>query len=806
MRCNPKRWFWGLLPIAILSWIAIVNEHDRIEADLRVRASAALADHGLSQVAAFDGRDGVLSGEALDEAQAARALAAARGVWGVRVVEDRTRPLRKTESYIWSARLRGGTVKLAGFAPSEAARKAIVGVARAAFPNREIADRMKLARGEPAQGAWLGGVSFALEQLSLMRRGAIYLNGAGLAVAGVAETPAAYKKLKSALHENLPAGFQLASDKVMAPVVSPYRWEARISANQLVLSGYVPSEETREKIFRYAKAASPWMTLADRTEVAQGAPKDWARAVETGLDQLARLEDGGLIVRDMSLTLEGVTPDEASAERVRTALKKAAPAKFTVSADVRAKQHPVQPVSPFVTVIGALNGHIEIAGYSPSETLRAALLGAIASRLPGRRIEDKSRVAAGAPEGWRTCLGAGLAALSRIGGVGRLELTDRRLEISGRTENEAVARALPSEIAVEADGACEAVLRVDVIAPPEPRLTWRARRVDQGEIVLDGETPSAAIKADLARAAGALFQGVRVIDRMTVAPAPSRNWAGVAMAGLSQLARLRHGVAVVSQDKLTLHGEAANAGTVAAIRESLARDVPGGFEARDVLVVKSEADAAAEALDSAHKQAEAAEAERRRIEAADTARKLTDAAENARKQVAAAKDRDGRLAGEQAVRDAAAKKEPPASSPPDPEADRSHGPQTAANDRDFQAGECRELLKKVARTGAIQFEWSSSVLDPSSRPALDQLAKAAKVCPRARIEIKGHTDSDGAADLNLALSRRRAEAVVSWLASVGVDTNRIRATGHGETRPLAANDTAGNRAKNRRIDFYVEAN
>ncbi len=831
MTCNPKRWMWGLLPIAILSWIAILNEYEGIEADLRLRTEAALAARGLSQMASFDGRDGVVSGEVMDDAEAEKAVAAAREVWGVRMVEDRTRSVRNAENYIWSATLRGGALKLAGFAPNEAARKAIVGVARAAFPKIEIVDHMKLARGEPAQGAWLGGVSFALEQLSSLRRGVIYLNGPGLAVAGVAESPEGYKKLKSALHGSLPPGFKLASDAVVAPVVRPFRWEARISANQLVLLGYVPDEETRERIFQYAKTVMPWMTMADQADVAQGEPKDWARAVETGLDQLARLEDGGLIMHDSSLTLEGVTPDEASAESVRFDLKKAAPAKFTVSADVRAKRHPVTPVAPFVTVIGALNGHIEIGGYTPSEPLRAALLGAISARWPGRRVEDRSRVAVGAPEGWRDCLEAGLSALNRIGGVGRIELTDRRLEISGRTEDEAVAKALPSEVAGAIHGGCEALLRIDAVAPLEPQLTWRARRVDPGEIVLEGETPSEAVKADLARAASALFPGVRVIDKTTVAPAPSRDWLGVAMAGLTQLARLRHGVAALSHGELTLHGEAPDAATVVAIREALARDVGRRFSAREVIVVKSEDEAikaerkradaaeadAAEAEtrraaeETERKRAEAAEAEtrraaeeieRERAEAAG-AEKRRAAEEAARKQAEAAKEREKKIAEEKSPSDGAAKDGAPPS-----DSGRPNWPKMAVNTTDFHAGplECREILEKLSREDAIRFQRSSAALDPSSRPTLDRLAKVATLCPGVRVEIKGHTDSEGEAGHNLALSRRRAEAVVSWLAGAGVDTSRIRAVGYGATRPVAANDTADNRAKNRRIDFSVETN
>ena len=71
--------------------------------------------------------------------------------------------------------------------------------------------------------------------------------------------------------------------------------------------------------------------------------------------------------------------------------------------------------------------------------------------------------------------------------------------------------------------------------------------------------------------------------------------------------------------------------------------------------------------------------------------------------------------------------------------------------------------------------------------------------------MEGHTDTDGTPERNQRLSERRAQSVVDYLSKAGVNASVLVAIGYGETRPLAANDTPVNKARNRRIDFTVKA-
>lgn len=94
-------------------------------------------------------------------------------------------------------------------------------------------------------------------------------------------------------------------------------------------------------------------------------------------------------------------------------------------------------------------------------------------------------------------------------------------------------------------------------------------------------------------------------------------------------------------------------------------------------------------------------------------------------------------------------------------------------------------------------------LADKSRTELDRLSTFLKSNPAVRIEVGGHTDDRGDAAANLALSQKRAQAVVTYLTQSGIDPGRIRAIGYGKTRPLVPNTNDENRRLNRRIEWRV---
>lgn len=92
-----------------------------------------------------------------------------------------------------------------------------------------------------------------------------------------------------------------------------------------------------------------------------------------------------------------------------------------------------------------------------------------------------------------------------------------------------------------------------------------------------------------------------------------------------------------------------------------------------------------------------------------------------------------------------------------------------------------------------------------SEMTLNQIMKLMNDYPTLFVEISGHTDTDGKDDYNLKLSENRAKSVVDYLISKGVDPKRLSYKGYGETRPIAPNNTAEGKSKNRRIEFRINS-
>ncbi|MBT95749.1 MAG: hypothetical protein CL431_07265 [Acidimicrobiaceae bacterium] len=113
-------------------------------------------------------------------------------------------------------------------------------------------------------------------------------------------------------------------------------------------------------------------------------------------------------------------------------------------------------------------------------------------------------------------------------------------------------------------------------------------------------------------------------------------------------------------------------------------------------------------------------------------------------------------------------------------------------------------LNKIVGSDPILFAVGSPFLAESSKPILNEVAEILIDNPEGNLEIEGHSDTDGAEDINLDLSASRAEAVLEYLISRGVEPSRLSATGYGETRlKVDPEVTASDRAANRRIEFRV---
>jgi len=112
--------------------------------------------------------------------------------------------------------------------------------------------------------------------------------------------------------------------------------------------------------------------------------------------------------------------------------------------------------------------------------------------------------------------------------------------------------------------------------------------------------------------------------------------------------------------------------------------------------------------------------------------------------------------------------------------------------------------RKVVRDAIanLEFDLGKATIRAHSFPSLDRVARLL-VDKNFSLKLAGHTDNTGSNELNMRLSKDRAESIKNYLVSKGANPSRIEATGYGETQPIATNKTAAGRQKNRRVEFTL---
>ncbi|NIZ62639.1 hypothetical protein DL239_16835 [Sedimentitalea sp. CY04] len=133
----------------------------------------------------------------------------------------------------------------------------------------------------------------------------------------------------------------------------------------------------------------------------------------------------------------------------------------------------------------------------------------------------------------------------------------------------------------------------------------------------------------------------------------------------------------------------------------------------------------------------------------------------------------------------------------------SYEPLPEPEDKPMEPEQCESELASIQQVGKIAFEPGSATVAAESRGTMDAIAVILDQCGEVRLEIQGHTDSQGREEMNQNLSQARAQSVLNELRSRRVVTSSFAAKGYGESTPIADNGTEDGREKNRRITFHL---
>jgi hypothetical protein len=225
--------------------------------------------------------------------------------------------------------------------------------------------------------------------------------------------------------------------------------------NTVTLKGFVPSDADLKLLQGVLAAASPGMTLVDRSDVNDAVPNrdTWLAGMTFALRHLVRLEKGNAALRGSAIYLDGTTRPDDDVRAVNERIVNEVPKGLVL------QQAGIQPAwaRPFIWNAQVTNGALRLSGHVPQEA-RNALTYAAQEHYAASQIEDAMTPARGAPDGW---LGAAKLALEMLRYMqqGRITLVDRVITLEGALQTPETAKLvknysdkMPKGFRIEAKG------------------------------------------------------------------------------------------------------------------------------------------------------------------------------------------------------------------------------------------------------------------------------------------------------------------------------------------------------------------
>jgi len=474
--------------------------------------------------------------------------------------------------YIWAANFDGSEISLTGHVPSEATRKNIVQSARGALPAATIVDEMVLASGEPEAFEIAG--DFALRQLVRFSNGSVAISDLELSIRGVALDAESYTKSKQTVSATLPAGLSLAQEAISPATISPYRWAANYTGNDITLTGFVPNAAVREKITTKVKSVFPDAVLKDQMQIAAGVPSDFFQAVSFALGQLPRFVGGEVLLSDLELSLEGVARDSIAFDEVREEIGNTLPASMKLAS---ARIGP-PTVSPYLWNAEYDGKALVLDGFVPDDDAREAALKSASEILPHAVVEDRMRLGAGLPRKFDDAMSFALRQLTRFT-AGSVALSDLNLTVNGVASDS--ASFAEAKDTISGDLPAGILLASRNIEPPVVSPYRWAADYDGTKLLLNGFVADDDIRASITQAAREALPNARIEDRMLTATGEPEKFPEAVEFALVQLKYFEAGFVSLSDLDLTVRGTAADPGTYSAAKNSLGGDLPFALELSD---------------------------------------------------------------------------------------------------------------------------------------------------------------------------------------------------------------------------------
>ncbi|MGQ3674660.1 OmpA family protein [Xanthobacter sp. TB0139] len=615
----------------------------------------------------------------------------------------------------------------------------------------------------------------------------------------------------------------------LLPERRPFTFSAVKDGKAIALAGYVPSVAARERIISTARQAGFIVSGGDQLVRARGAPPgDFAALVNFSLKQLEQLPSGRITIADHALSIEGRAPDLKIYDELAEVLRGALPYGLTLA------RFAVRPpvASPFLWSASREGNTLRLSGYVPSEAARADVKAILDEAMPGLDVRDDTHLADGAPSTdlWLKAVRFAADLLSQARQL-QVSIADSGISVEGIAATFDMFDVLSRVRRNSPEGF--QVARFAVQPPRAVPFVWKLQRLPDS-VQMSGYAPSEETRRLLSDALRSAFPGVPIRDEMRLASGgpSSEMWAAAANFAVAQLARLRSGRAEARGARLILSGEALDSAAFSSLTTALEHS-PAGLTVENEVnpprispyVFSARRDKNGITLSGFYPTQKAHDYLRQILMRGFPEEAVTDvsaigagAPEGFQSAVEAGlrqlerlqrgdlslTDLQLRLSGLAFTTAAAdhirAVLEKSVKPPFNIDVELSVVPEGAPVD----GPECQAGLSEVMAHGTILFDTGSASIDAASQATLDRLVYILQRCANMRIEVAGHTDSQGFSRSNQRLSETRAQAVVDVLEAAGVSASHLEAVGYGATQPVVSNETEEGRAKNRRIEFLVK--
>jgi outer membrane protein OmpA-like peptidoglycan-associated protein len=626
-----------------------------------------------------------------------------------------------------------------------------------------------------------------IAELPKLSSGRISLDDGRFCIEGKAVSPEAFKALGTVAAQPPQAGFRAVTCDLEPPTVSPYRWSAeRGAGDEVVLQGFFPSEEVHKQILTaLQRAFGAGVAVRDRLQPGTGAPSAFPEKVARAIAELARLREGKAEITSDVYALSGKGPDSydaCQALRLQIAQMDGPDSVARVAIECPPPPPPPVPVVVPLPEIPDLILH-DVLPATPAPAAPSSSAADVAP--PSSPAVPAAPAAASEPPRPPPALPAAPAVLppAPVPLDWSAKLADGRLALGGALPSEAVrtgvmatARRFFNEASIEDGTTVEAALRTELDIPAATAFALEAlSKLKAGSVTLRDKAFAIAGQAADAASLAALRQ------LLSAAPA------GLSVPALPENVLVRPYGLALSADRtgLQLSGylpdEAARAALLALVAES---PLKGKLDDTTVIVPGAPLGFAA---------------------AARTV--LTDLL---RLDLGSASVEDGRVAIRGLTCRELIKSEVETSGatglPPGFKADVAVALRQTGCVVDPPVS-CQNDLDGLTKGSPVLFAQGTSVvdLDAPTEHAISAAATILRKCPASPVTIEGHANRDGERTGfdNMDLSLRRALRVRDELARRGIDPAQLTIKAYGSTRPVVPYDVRDARAMNRRVQFTV---